>query len=300
MDTVMKRRILLVSLAKRNINRIALTFTESITREMVMHGRSEVVDASSQPRDGRMSLFSHEHLDEAIPVGTSHIIQVPNIEDPEKDEFYNGNDTSRADILDPPEAIFSPAVDQFQASIMSPPILSPASAVIGRDNAHVSSPRPHLLPRVIRRTRSEILTRTTNIRPPLHQIIEESSVPDFRIPRHSDASSLPLIVPSRTSINEATGESAQGFTAEQGAQDSDEGIRQRKVSGGTNDSQGSQSINRDVDVRIGHGNGNILPVTNPTTHPMSDQQHQQTNTSEENSKPSIWQWLLRCFRRRST
>ena len=298
-DAIIIGRDQTVSLKKMDVNRSALTLTETTTNQDITHGTSEIANVSSRPRDVSMSLFSHEHLDEADFAKLGPVIPSVSINDSRRNDSLSGYDSRRVNIANPDDDIFSPVVEKTQASLMPPSPLSPSPPDIGRDNVHVSSPRPRPLPRIIRRTRSEILTRTTNIRPPLHQIIEEDSISDFRSPRLSNSSSRLLIEQPRTP-NEAIDQSAAGFAKQHGPQDNDEGIRQRKVSGGTTDSQSNQSnqnINRDVDT--GDGNGNILPVANPAMPPAPSQQEEEGNQEEEYSKSSIWEWLLRCLRRRT-
>ena len=250
-----------------------------------------------------MPLFSHEHLGEAIYSETSPVIQDLTKHDSTKDtDTSNVNKSSNAVANDPTYDIFSPVIDHRPASIAASSHLSPTPPQKGKDNVHVSSPRPQHLPRVIRRTRSEILTRTTNIRPSLHQIIEEDSISDFRYSRYSDASSVPLLrqITPTAPTHEATDKTVQDPATDLRPRDNDEGVRQRKVSGSTTD--GQEGEGSDKDKAAGSRDGNELPGVDLALHPRIEQQQQQQqkNKKLEDEIFSLWQWLLGCLRRRST
>lgn len=243
-------------------------------------------DKSTRPRS--RSLFSHEDLSEATDPKVDLVVNK---------DANNPNDKPNTSTVDPADNIFSP-VDNSSSTLSVP-----SNFAVDRDNVHIASPRPRSTHRVIRRARSEILSRTTNIRPPLHQIIEEDSVSDFRNPCDSSTSSSPLLRTTSTTTKTPTPKdtdlSRQNSAAvEQGSQDNANGIRQRKVSGGTTDSQGLRG--RDGDETVLRGDGNKSPTPTPGANPTPEEQQQKTKNDEENGDQSMWQWLLGCLRRRST
>ena len=243
-----------------------------------------IEDKSTRPRSG--SLFSHEDLSEATDLKVVSVTEDVN--------KIDSKDKPSTDTIDSADDIFSPVGT-------SSPVLKKASSsfAVDKDNVHIAGPRPRSAPRVIRRARSEILSRTTNIRPPLHQIIEEDSVSDFRNPRNSGTSSSPLLPATKTPTPKVIDQSGQSSAAEQGSQDDANGIRQRKVSGGGT-TDGQDVHGRDGDGDIG-GNKFTTPASGTNFAPEEQQQkRKKLEEEEEDGNHSIWQWLLRCLRRRST
>ena len=281
-----------------------LTLTESTQSEDTSNSNDNV-DSSIRSKNGNMPLFSHEQLDpsnssEAVPI-------VQHLENDDSKRHLNPSNINTGNAIvtnDPADDIFSPVVDHTQAPVPSLSHLSPTPLQRSRDNIHTSSPRPQPLQRVIRRTRSEILSRSTNIRPPLHQIIEEDSVPDFRYPRSSDTSLSPLLGKGAATIStdEAADKGTRGSAVEHGTRDGDEGVRQRKVSGGTADGPEGRKDDGDEDGMAGVGSGNrndsIHSASGVTMLSTPEQQHE--DKKDEGQRMSIWQWLLGCLRRRST
>lgn len=245
-----------------------------------------IEDKSTRPRSG--SFFSHEDLSEAIDPKVDPVVNI---------DTNNPKDKPNTSTVDPPDSIFSP-VDSSSSTLNVP-----SNFAVDRDNVHIASPRPRSTHRVIRRARSEILSRTTNIRPPLHQIIEEDSVSEFRNPRDSSTSFSPLLRTTSSTTKTPTWKDTdqlgqKSAAVEQGSHDNANGIRQRKVSGGTADSQDLRS--RDGDETVLRGDGNKSPTPAPGAYPTPEEQQQKTRKDEENGSQSMWQWLLGCLRRRST
>ena len=252
---------------------------------------STIENKFTRPRSG--SLFSHEDLADATYPKVD-----PGIEDVDKKDLKDKlipDININASTVGSGDGIFSPLGSS------SPAFNVPSSFAVDKNNVHIASPRPRSTHRVIRRARSEILSRTTSNRPPLHQIIEEDSVSDFKIPRNSGASYQPLLPTTKAPTYEATDKSGQSSVAEHGSQENANGVRQRKVSGGTIDSHDGQSKNgeRDGDSTSGSGHRNNPPTPGSATN-LTPEEQQQNNRREENGDHSIWQWLLGCLRRRST